>query len=97
MILSLIGLFFVLINPYNIYNNSFILTFTLSYFIELIKVITSSKNNIKIKLSWTFLPYLSVLPIIINLQGKMSFLHIFLQIIITPFIPVIYLLSFVVM
>lgn len=96
MILSLIGLFFVLINPYNTYNNSFILTFTLSYFIELIKVIASNKNKINSKIIWAFFPYLSILPIIVNLQGKMSLLHIFMQIIITPFIPVIYLLSFVV-
>lgn len=95
--LSLIALIFIIINPYVVFQSSFILTFALSFFIEYIKIITKNKNNFKTKLLWAVLPYLSVLPIVINLQGEMSFFQIILQLIITPFIPVIYLISFVTM
>lgn len=95
-ILSLISLFFIIINPYVIFYSSFILTFVLSFFIELIKICCNNQKGIKSKLMWIILPYLSVLPIVINLQGKMSAFQIFIQVLVTPFIPILYLLSFIV-
>ena len=95
-LLSLIAISFIVVNPYVIFNTSFILSFTLSFFIELIKVCEKSISKAKRKYMWMILPYLSVLPVVVSLQGQMSVLQMFIQIFVTPFIPILYFLSFLV-
>jgi len=95
-ILSLVGLLFIFINPYVIFLTSFILSFTLSFVLELIKPLIRDKESKKSKLIYVLIPYLSTLPLIINLNGQISLYHLIMQLVVTPFIPLIYGLSFLI-
>ena len=78
---------FLLINPYYIYHQGFILSFLLTFILIFIK-------EIKIKnLYKSFIVYLCALPIIISMNNEINILSFLFQLILTPLVTLLFFSS----
>ncbi len=87
LILLLIILF---INPYNIYNISFIFSYTISFYLILFSgLIGKQKGYLKKLLVTSFISFLVSIPISINTNFSINFISILNNIIFIPFVSLI--------
>lgn len=87
LILLLIILF---INPYNIYNISFIFSYTISFYLILFSgLIGKQKGYLKKLLVTSFISFLVSIPISINTNFSINFIFILNNIIFIPFVSLI--------
>lgn len=87
LILLLIILF---INPYNIYNISFIFSYTISFYLILFSdLIRKKKGYLKKLLVTSFISFLVSIPISINTNFSINFISILNNIIFIPFVSLI--------
>ncbi len=73
-IISITFLFLILINPLYIYNNGFVLSFSVSYFIILFSELIKRKKNFYQGFLISLFSNVFVLPIIINMNNEINFL-----------------------
>lgn len=78
--LSIVAMFFIFMNPYIIFNLSFIF----SYFMYLVILLINQQKYLNIFV------YLSSIPIILAIQYRLNILSLFLGIVLTPLIGVLY-------
>ena len=76
---------FLLINPYYIYHQGFILSFLLTFILIFIKEIK--------KLYKSFIVYLCALPIIISMNNEINILSFLFQLILTPLVTLLFFSS----
>ena len=81
-VLSFLIIVYLIINPYLIYNASFVF----SYFVYFIVLLTAS---LKRQLLWI---YLSTIPLVLQMNAQISFFSYALGIVLTPFIEYLYML-----
>jgi len=90
---SLIAIIFLTINPKNL----FLVGFQLSFIIVIaICMLNSIKSKMK-KYLMIIIPFLISLPIILNMNGNIGMINIFMNYILTPIVCMIYLLGIIVL
>lgn len=97
--ISLTAFIMLLINSYNIFNIGFILSFAATYGIILLKDemedrLPESVKFLRSELSISLAAFISTLPIIVWLGGSFSLFSVIINIIISPFISILTILSF---
>ncbi len=98
-ILLLIMIIVLFINPYNIYNNGFILSYVISFYLINFNRIINNFNNYFVKILITSLiAFFASIPILINNYFSINLMTVFNNLIFVPFISmVIFPLSFFVL
>lgn len=94
-ILSFIGILFLLIEPLNLFNLSFILTFIVCFFLEFLGIIKNNVSKSKQKKLYIIIPFFAVLPLIITINGRIGMINIIMNYLLSPFVAVLYCLSLI--
>ena len=94
-ILLIIFSFFVIFNPYYLYNLGFILSFTISYFFLFSSKYIKIKNKVLNSLVMSMLASLCSLPIIINNFYQINIIGFINNVFFIPYMSVVYIFSLI--
>lgn len=92
---SLSGIMFLLIEPLNVYNYSFILTYVISFAIAFSKSFLKKQNKIMQAILMSFICLLCTIPIQLVINYKINFISFFTNMILNYLVIVIFILSII--
>ena len=93
--LSLSGFILLIIEPLNVFNLSFIMSYTLTFVLLLSKQVLKNRNSFQKNILLSFIAFLTMIPIQLSINYKINFISFFSNILLTYIVLFLFICSII--